>query len=486
MEQLTTGEWASEQLKRAPSFAISAAIITAFLIISTFIEYAPARTPPLLPPRQAEIAAEEPETLEEIKDLITPERPELKPMKDVPVVDADVVPVDAPLDDITVDIDFTEDPTSDETEPKDPFPMDLAKKMAVIGSAPGTGGFRGALGNRSLGGRRRAARRFGMPRGTDKDILAALRWLKKAQEADGHWDGKKWGGGDGVDQGVTGLALLAFLGFGCTDKHPTEFAGTVRKAVSWLVQKQKATGTGSFGARMYSQGICTMALAEAYGMRIGGRPVRESAQAGLDYICRVQGANGGFGYTGAGDDTSVTGFSFQAIKAGLTVGLRVPSGTLLKCEKYLKAALNSDGSSPYRVPDANGKLSMTAAMLTGRLFLGHKPKAADCVLQARWLTGGGKHVQIGRAANDPYTTYYLCLSLFQMGGRYWKTWNAAFNKPLRARQERAGPNKGSWPHVGFAYGGHGGRVYTTAMACLSLEPYRFSRKYKSKSPGVRQ
>ena len=47
MEQLTTGEWASEQLKRAPSFAISAAIITAFLIISTFIEYAPARTPPL-------------------------------------------------------------------------------------------------------------------------------------------------------------------------------------------------------------------------------------------------------------------------------------------------------------------------------------------------------------------------------------------------------------------------------------------------------
>jgi hypothetical protein len=359
----------------------------------------------------------------------------------------------------------------------------------VIGTEPGTGGFRGLLDGRTPDGRRQILRDTGVPTSTLRNVSAALRWLAKVQEADGHWDARKWGGGDGVDQGVTGLALLAFLGFGCTDKYPTEFAGTVRKAVNWLVQKQKATGTGSFGARMYSQGICTMALAEAHGMRIGGRPVRKAAQAGLDYICRVQGPNGGFGYTGAGDDTSVTGFSFQAIKAGLTVGLRVPSETLLKCEKYLKAALNSDGSSPYRVPDANGKLSMTAAMLAGRLFLGHRPKAADCVLQARWLTGGGKHVQIGRAANDLYTTYYLCLSMIQMAGAFpanWASWRDAFLQPLRAKQEKAGPNKGSWPNAGFAYGGHGGRVYTTAMACLSLEPYRFSRKYKSKSPGVRQ
>jgi hypothetical protein len=48
--------------------------------------------------------------------------------------------------------------------------------------------------------------------------------------------------------------------------------------------------------------------------------------------------------------------------------------------------------------------------------------------------------------------------------------------PLRGKQEKAGPNRGSWPNAGFAYGGHGGRVYTTTMAILSLEvAWRYQR-----------
>ena len=67
--------------------------------------------------------------------------------------------------------------------------------------------------------------------------------------------------------------------------------------------------------------------------------------------------------------------------------------------------------------------------------------------------------------------------MFQMGGDYWATWHGAFVTPLRAGQEKAGPTKGSWPNNAFLYGGHGGRVYTTAMACLALEtPYRYVRK----------
>ena len=471
MEQLTPGEWATEQVKRAPSFAIAAAIITGLLIISTFIKYAPALPRPELSLTEAEITEEE-DVIEDIDKLINPEKPELKPDADAPVVDDDVVPVEAPLDDVTVDVEFTEDPMSDEAEPKDPFPMDL-KKMATIGTDPGTGGFRGALGSRSRGGRKRAARKFGMPKDTDKWIIAALRWLKKVQEPDGSWSASKWAGAGNCDAAVSGLALLAFLGFGCTDKYPSEFKLTVKKAVTYLVRKQN---NGGFGERMYTQGICTMALAEAHGMGVGGSKVRAAAQAGIDFICRVQGSSGGFGYDGGGSDTSVTGFNFQAIKAGLTAKLKVPSSALTKAEAYLQASLNSDGSSPYGVPNPSGTLPMTAAMLTGRLFLGHSATAEDCIRQAKWLTNGNQHAQVGQAVNHLYSTYYLSLSMFQMGGKYWTSWRDAFVMPLRGKQEKSGPNKGSWPNAGFAYGGHGGRVYTTTMAVLSLEvAWRYQR-----------
>ncbi len=470
MEQLTVGEWATEQIKRAPSFAISAAFITVILVICTFIQYSAARASDELPAVEAEIVEEPEELLEEIKDQINPEEPELRPIKDVPLVDAtDVDPIDAPLEDVTLDIDFTEDDMSDETEPTDPFPMELTKKMAVIGTEPGTGGFRGALGNRTRGGRRRAARKFGMPRGTDQDILLALRWLKKVQEPDGSWSCQKWGGGANEDAGVSGLALLAFLGFGCTDKHPTEFAATVRKAVNYLVKKQQTSGW--FGERMYTQGICTMALAEAYGMRVGGVAVRKGAQSGLDYIDSQQPADGGFSYNGPGNDTSVTGFNLQAIKAAMNIGLKVKPTTRANSERFLARCLNPDYSTSYQAGTANGSASMTAASLTGRLFLGHKRTARDCVGQAQWLTANNQHVQIGQQASNIYTIYYLSLSMFNMGGNYWRTWNKAFNQPLRKKQEKAGPHRGSWPNGGFAYGGHGGRVYTTAMSCLALEVY---------------
>ena len=477
MEQLTPQEWAKEQLRRAPSFAVATAIMVMTLIISMFIEFSSARRQLALPPVQSEIREEEPIVLEKIPEQVLPDEPDIKPPEDAPMVfDEDVSPVDAPLEDVTVDIDLTEDLTSDVVEPTDPIPMELTKKLATIGTSPGTGGFRGRLGNRTAGGRRRAARRYGMPRGTDRDILAALRWLKKVQEEDGSWNGKRWGGSSAGPTASTGLALLAFLGYGCTDKEPAEFAATVKKAMNYLVaaQDKSAAKKGWFGERMYGQGICTMALAEAYGMT-RSRKVKEAAQNGLDYILRAQPADGGFGYTGAGNDTSVTGFQIQAVKAAITCDLNVPKEARAKVENFLQRCVNADGSTSYAAAQSpgaggTGTPSMTAASLTGRLFMGHKRTDADVVAQAKWLAADN-YVAIGQEVNNLYSIYYLSLSMFNMGGAYWKNWNAVFNTALRAKQEKEGPEAGSWAHGGFKYGAHGGRVYTTAMACLALEVY---------------
>ena len=489
MEQMTPGEWAKEQLKRAPSFAIATAIVAGMLLLSTFIEYSSARgRPPELAAVEADLKPEQEQNLADLDQNIDPADPELNPADPVPEDEVrDVSPIDAPLDDTTLDTDFTEDDKSDVLEASDPVPMEFTKKMAVIGISAGAGGFRGVLGGRSAAGKRRAAHRFGMPKGTDKAILAALRWLKKVQNKEtGGWDCAKWGGNRGADKGVSGLALLAFLGFGCTDKQPREFALTVRKAIQFLLNEQRTSGDkkGWFGERMYTQGICTMALAEAYAMT-NRRRLKEGAQDGLDYILSLQPSYGGFSYTGPGTDTSVTGFQLQAIKSAYIAKLNVPTKARASAEHFLKICMAKNYSTPYRINatadvQGGGSLSMTAASLTGRLFLGHKRTAPDCVGQAKFLTQNDQHVQLAKAANNLYSTYYLSLSMFNMGGDYWRSWNRAFNAPLRAKQVQAGPLNGSWPTQGFLYGGHGGRIYTTSMACLALEIYfRFLPTYRS-------
>jgi hypothetical protein len=502
MEQLTPSEWAKEQLKRAPAFAISTAIVTLLLLLSMFIEYAPARTQAQsLTPVEAEIALPEPEVIEEIKPDVELKEMEFKPDLNAPKVD-DSVPVDAPLEtDITVDVEFTEDVTAEEMEPSDPFPMELTKKMAVIGTGPGTGGFRGVLGARSAGGRRQAGRRYGMPEGTEKSILAALRWLKKAQERNGRWQSKRWGGTGDHDTGLTGLALLAFLGFGCTDDKPVEFSQTIDRSIKWLVSRQIKSGkaAGRFHTNLYNHGIATMALAEAAAMMPKRRDARVAAQGGLNYIVRMQPSHGSFSYTGPGApaprpdkpssaDVSVTGFQIQAIKAAQVAELNVPKQAIERTQRFLTICMNRQtGGVPYRINPTKGsqgrtdlRSTMTAATLAGRLFMGERNTSPRAKLQANFLMANNRMKTAAQRASNVYEIYYISLAMFNMGGEYWRAWNPAFNNALRAKQVKSGPEAGSWPIQGMVYSDHAGRVYTTAMACMALEVYfRFLPTYRS-------
>ncbi|MFO7900528.1 MAG: prenyltransferase/squalene oxidase repeat-containing protein [Planctomycetota bacterium] len=509
MEQLTPGEWARAQLKRAPSFAVATVVTAALLVVCAMIEYAPAsEAPPALPPVRADVEQEERQQIEEIDRNIDPEQPELEPMEDVPEAPENQTQVETEIveDRIPVEAEFIEDDTT-VTQPTDPIPESFNKRLAAISIDSGSGGFRGQLGKiRSSAGKRQAARMFGMKRGTDKAIMAGLRWLKKAQnKKTGGWDAQKWGANHrNRDAGVSGLALLAFLGYGCTDVprgRLAEFAPTVVKAINYLIEQQEGSpgegNEGWFGERMYSQGICTMALAEASELlqnRILRSRARRAAQAGLDYIISKQPEHGSFTYTGPGRvnpggrsscDVSVTGFQLQAFKAALTAKLEVPKEAIARCEKFLSINMCKDGSTLYRIDPrryvqrGSGKVSMTAASLTGRLFLGHSRHGDDCKSQAAFLTKGDRHVQAAKKAHNLYTIYYMSLAMFNMGGRYWKEWNDAFNDALRERQVKEGPEAGSWP-TDFNYGRHGGRVYTTAMACMALEVYfRYLPTYKA-------
>jgi hypothetical protein len=69
-----------------------------------------------------------------------------------------------------------------------------------------------------------------------------------------------------------------------------------------------------------------------------------------------------------------------------------------------------------------------------------------------------------------YYWYYATLALYQLQGEEWQRWNSALKSALLSAQIRQGEHAGSWD-TSDVWGGHGGRVYTTAMGALCLEVY---------------
>lgn len=128
-------------------------------------------------------------------------------------------------------------------------------------------------------------------------VLAALRWLKQHQEADGSW---------GPDHRIamTGLALLSFLAHGETTGSP-EFGITIRKGLRYILDQQKDNGWYTAGddgletplmpSRIYEHAVAIYALAEAYGLT--GIPVlKASLDKAVPRILDLQQADGGWNF----------------------------------------------------------------------------------------------------------------------------------------------------------------------------------------------
>ncbi|MFQ5653314.1 MAG: prenyltransferase/squalene oxidase repeat-containing protein [Planctomycetota bacterium] len=195
--------------------------------------------------------------------------------------------------------------------------------------------------------------REGGSRATEDAVLAALRWLKRHQHADGRWsssgflelcrdsdrpcvhsdpehapgDGR---GFEGHDVGVTALAMLAFLGSGHThrDGVHSEFREVMRRAMRWMKQQQllgeDPQRDGLYGAPggegldewVYNHAIATMAMAELLFLSRDVMNLRASVEAATEWCLRAQNEGYGwkYGYRTGRNDSSVTGWMVLALK----------------------------------------------------------------------------------------------------------------------------------------------------------------------------
>lgn len=325
--------------------------------------------------------------------------------------------------------------------------------------------------------KRNALRAHGGSKLTENAARDGLAFLAKYQQPAGHWSSATENFDKGMegpnDVAVTGLSLLAFLGAGHTETHG-KHKDVVRKAVNYLRRVQGSDGSWMYGGRMYGHGICTMAMSEAYGL-VGERSrAGHAAQAGVRFIVKNQGDNGGFGYTGPGQDTSVTGWQVMACKSAIMSGLGVPNDTIARFEKFLDAKMDpATGVTGYR-ERGTGSDAMTSVGLVCRLFLDQDPKETPVLVKA-----ADRIMKAGPSVNDVYYLYYGTLGIFQMGGERWKEWNGKFAMETVARQLKRGRFAGSWDWRGVRHGERGGSIYVTSMYLLCLEVYyRYLPLYK--------
>lgn len=348
---------------------------------------------------------------------------------------------------------------------------------AAPGGGGGIQGLPGVMAGRGAGMRDRTRKSKG---GTDKAeiaVLNGLRWLMRNQNADGTW-------GESNKGGISGLALLCFLGHGETYTS-VEFGQTVKRAVDALIKAGEVAdgrlniGSTSFASNNapYEHGIATYALAEAYTMTRDDRIVPVLTRA-VAYIVQSQTKRGGWHYAyarGDENDMSVVGWQIQALKAAHLTGLGLPGvdKALDNSMGFLKSWQDpKTGLFGYQSP--GGKLSLTGAgavclqYWTGR-------KGAEVQMAVRAILDGPP-VDYAGAEADLYAWYYHTQACFQYGGASWDKWNKMFQDQLINAQT----TDGSWPLTGGK--GHGpegaetltGKVYRTTLCVLMLEVfYRF-------------
>ena len=482
-------------MRNSPYLAVSVAVhLLVALIFANMDIYDAA------PPEELRIEA----TPEDMQEIIPPEPPpeeeieEIEEIIEEPVVSEEqVTEVDEVVDMVTADADFDSTGLND-----------------VIGVGGGGGGNFGKVGRRRTKGQ--AA---GTPHLEVVDL--GLKWLKFHQDPGGFWscaafDDMCGGLGDDVicsgrglpmhDVGITGLALLAFLGAGNTPKEG-KYSEQVKNGLKYLADVQQSNGNFAVETNnmqyTYDHIIATLAMCEAYALSQQNF-LKKPAEKALRYMYSIR--NPGAAWRYAADhpemlikpnDTSVTGWAVMAMTLARDYGLPFEQAALDDAMLFFdemtdpvngRTGYTDMGAQPPREEGREelwpGDLteSLTAVGVLCRIFADPELSTPNDRAMAE------KGVQLMTAItpewsdSDPgkidfYYWYYGTYALYQyqeVDKKPWDRWEKTLSKAIAETQHKEGEQAGSWDPQVDPWGHIGGRVYSTALNVLTMEVwYRY-------------
>lgn len=362
--------------------------------------------------------------------------------------------------------------------------------------------------------RERALKNYGGTVETEEAVDRALKWLAANQTRTGYWDASAHGAGqaqvsqDGInregagataDAGVTALAVLAFLGkLNTVDQG--DYSENVTRALKWLISQQKSRDWGqNWGSTdgylggdatdfeaMYCHGMATFALAEAYVMsrdNVEAQWLRPPLEKAVKFILETQIADGGWRYIKGQPegDMSMFGWQLMALKSAEAAGIPIDPRHRTLMEAFLTSRRRgTNGGLAGYLPREGPTAAMTAEAMYCRQILGIVMEESAATEAVTYLLARPPE----RTNLNLYYWYYGTLAMFQHGGPEWDRWNLLVRDLLVSEQRKTGDLAGSWDPRDV-WGPYGGRVYSTAIATLSLEVYyRYLPLYRLKEKGA--
>jgi hypothetical protein len=182
-------------------------------------------------------------------------------------------------------------------------------------------------------------------------------------------------------------------------------------------------------------------------------------------------------------DVSMFGWQMMSLKSAEIAGVFVPSKVRQRMDDFLNSVRQGKDGGLFgyrRNVVRDGKDSepvsptMTAEALFCQQMLGYPQESASNQESVAYLMRNTPRL----SDLNYYYWYYGTLAMYQHGGRAWQDWNSTVREVLISEQITSGKNAGSWEPKD-QWGRYGGRLYSTALATLTLEVYyRFLPLYR--------
>jgi hypothetical protein len=163
----------------------------------------------------------------------------------------------------------------------------------------------------------------------------------------------------------------------------------------------------------------------------------------------------------------------MTLKSAQLAGIEIPETTWTSVDRFLRRVRRGQagGLAAYR-PNSSVSHTMTAEALFCRQLLEDQQigELSDAAIDEA-IAYVASELPSGSQRNL-YFWYYASLALHRsqqqstLAAEAWENWNHALTTALLTTQQ----GDGSW-NVNTAWGGCGGRVYTTALSALCLEVY---------------
>ena len=296
----------------------------------------------------------------------------------------------------------------------------------------------------------------------EQGVDRGLRFLANLQEKDGAWQMNA-----SRSPGITGLCLMAFLSAGHVPGEGP-YSDVVERGLRWLVKAQRADGQfgDQGGVEMYHLGICTMLLAEACGMtdRALASELRPALTKAVRVVLEAQRTTpgphrGGWRYflVTQDGDVSVSGWQMLALRAARNVGCDIPAERIDMAVDFLLRCRDARTGAFCYQPGTRPTLACTGTGILALELCGKERHHSHEALQA-----GGYLLKNPPRWGDEhffYTAYYCSQAMFQLGGNYWDFYRPRLHQILFDQQQSNG---------GWLSNEVGGPACCTAMAILAL------------------